>query len=272
MIRFACPGCSATYSVGDDKAGKVTRCQKCQTKFLIPDAEPAGAAAPPPLPPPAAPPPLPAAANEPVEVAPCPQCQTRLSVMPGDLGLDVECPSCQTVFKAVRPGSAPPAPPPAPPKRSVLESTDDTGTPTSRRRRDDEEDDDRPSRRGRRRDEDDDEDDRPSRRGRRDEDDEDRPRRKSRRRRRGGSYEPHRGGMILTFGILGWVVCFIFGIMAWSMGSADLRKMDEGTMDPEGRGLTRAGQIIGMVQCILVMLCVPVYIGAFALGALGGGK
>jgi hypothetical protein len=267
MIRFACPGCSATFTVDDEKAGKTGKCPKCQAQFVIPAVE-SGV-----VPAPAAevPPPLPTG-PAPVEIDPCPKCQTRLSVMPGDLGLDVECPSCQTVFKAVRPGSAPPAPPPAPPKRSVLESTDDTGTPTSRRRRDDE-DDDRPSRRGRRRDEDEEEDDdRPSRRGRRDEDDdEDRPRRRSRR-RRGGSYEAHRGGLILTFAILGWVICFIFGIMAWVMGSADLKKMDEGTMDPEGRGLTRAGQIIGMVQCILVLLCVPVYIGAFALGMLGGGK
>src|SRR5688572_25949818 len=100
MIRFACPGCSATFTVGDDRAGKVTRCPKCQTKFLIPEPEP-GAVAPPPLPPPPssfpAPPPLPSASNEPVEVAPCPNCKTRLSVMPGDVGLDVECPTCQTV-------------------------------------------------------------------------------------------------------------------------------------------------------------------------------
>src|SRR5947207_10555092 len=105
MIRFACPGCSATYTVGDDRAGKVTRCPKCQTKFLIPEPDP-GTAAPPP-PPPAGrdepgrspdQPVRPPAANEPVEIAPCPNCHTRRSVMPADLGLDVECPRCRTVL------------------------------------------------------------------------------------------------------------------------------------------------------------------------------
>ena len=141
MIRFACPGCSATYTVGEDRAGKVTRCPKCQTKFLIPepDAEvPAGACA-------AGAAifglvPIPASAARFGERTrsrslPCPKCQTRLSVMPADLGLDVECPSCQTIVQG---GEARlcslPAPPPAPPRRSALESTDDDGAPKSRRR------------------------------------------------------------------------------------------------------------------------------------------
>ena len=47
MIRFACPGCGATYSVDDAKGGKSGRCPKCQTQFQIPMPE--GAAAPPPV-------------------------------------------------------------------------------------------------------------------------------------------------------------------------------------------------------------------------------
>ena len=37
---------------------------------------------------------------------------------------------------------------------------------------------------------------------------------------------PHRGVLILVFGILGFFVCFVFGIVAWSMGSTDLRQME----------------------------------------------
>jgi uncharacterized membrane protein YccF (DUF307 family) len=66
--------------------------------------------------------------------------------------------------------------------------------------------------------------------------------------------QTHRGTMILVFGILGLLVCFPFGIVAWVMGNADLKAMDAGTMDPEGRGTTQAGKIIGMIATILNVL------------------
>jgi hypothetical protein len=272
MIRFSCPGCGATYSVDDVKGGKTGKCPKCQTQFQIP--MPDGAAAPPASgsrPSPTLPPPPPVDPNAPVEIAPCPGCQARLSVATSDLGADVECPYCKTVYKAKKPGTGlSPVP-----KRSELDDDrpsrrrgeeDEDERPSRRRRRDEEEDEDRPSRRRR---DDEDEEDRPSRRRRDEEEDEDdRPRR--RRRRRGGSYAPHRGGMILAFGVLGWAVCLIFGIMAWVMGNADIKAMDEGRMDPDGRGMTNVGRILGMVQCILALICVPVYLGLIFLGALGG--
>ena len=62
---------------------------------------------------------------------------------------------------------------------------------------------------------------------------------------------PHRGTLILVLGILGLVICFICGFVAWSMGGTDLRRMDAGTMDPSGRGITQAGKILGMVGGIL---------------------
>ena len=43
---------------------------------------------------------------------------------------------------------------------------------------------------------------------------------------------PHRGGAVLALGILGLVVCFICGIIAWVMGKNDLREIDAGRMDP----------------------------------------
>ncbi|MHC5112868.1 MAG: hypothetical protein ACYTGP_00400 [Planctomycetota bacterium] len=95
----------------------------------------------------------------------------------------------------------------------------------------------------------------------------------------GGVLRPHRGVMILVFGILSWLICFIFGIIAWVMGNADLREMEEGRMDSSGQGLTQAGKIIGMISVILsivgLVIAVVVIIGgivaAGAAGAAGAG-
>lgn len=63
--------------------------------------------------------------------------------------------------------------------------------------------------------------------------------------------QPHRGGMILAFGILGLVLCFPFGLAAWFMGKTDIEGMNNGTVDPEGRGLVDAGRIIGLIGGLL---------------------
>jgi hypothetical protein len=55
--------------------------------------------------------------------------------------------------------------------------------------------------------------------------------------------KPHRGTLILVLGILGLVVCGPLAIVAWVLGSGDLKEMDAGTMDPAGRGNTQAGRI-----------------------------
>lgn len=72
--------------------------------------------------------------------------------------------------------------------------------------------------------------------------------------------KPHRGSVILAFGILGLVVCQWFGVAAWVMGNNDLREMDRGYMDPSGRELTKTGRILGMVATAttvipLILLC-----------------
>ncbi|MHC4212921.1 MAG: DUF4190 domain-containing protein [Planctomycetota bacterium] len=79
------------------------------------------------------------------------------------------------------------------------------------------------------------------------------------------SQQPHRGTLILVLGILGLVCCFICGIIAWVLGSGDLKEMDAGTMDESGRGLTQAGKICGMIGVILwiIGLCISL------LGVLG---
>ena len=65
---------------------------------------------------------------------------------------------------------------------------------------------------------------------------------------------PHRGTAVLVLGILGMVACFIFGVVAWVIGSSDLREMDAHIMDPSGRGLTQAGTTCGILSVIMVGL------------------
>ena len=111
-----------------------------------------------------------------------------------------------------------------------------------------------------------------SRRSRRftdeDEDEDYPPRRRARR-----DCEPHRGGLVLTFGIIGVATFFMcpyisplalgFAIAAWWMGGRDLRKIKAGTMDPDGQGTTQAGWICGIVgTCINLVALLGC--GAFA--------
>jgi hypothetical protein len=89
---------------------------------------------------------------------------------------------------------------------------------------------------------------------------------------------PHRGGMILTLGIIGLVVglvicpiVMVLGFVAWFMGTADLRKMDQGIMDPSGRGNTVAGKVMGIITSILFilyLLFIGVIVALFASGVL----
>jgi len=269
MIRFACPGCSATFTVADEKAGKTGKCPKCQSQFVIPEAP--AAASPPPssvasrsVSPPPPPPPPPDDNSNTVEVTPCPKCGSRLSVLPADVGLDIECPNCQAVYKATR-ADAPP-PPPGGESKSGSKSSSLVKL-GSGSRRDDDDDDDRPSKKKRSRRDDDDDDD----------DDDDRPRRKKKRRRSSrGSYVEHRGDMLFILSIVGLLFFRILCIVVWVLANNDLKEMDAGRMDPEGRSKTNSARIIGMIGTILlcvalVLVCVW-FVFIFAIiGAAGAG-
>jgi hypothetical protein len=83
--------------------------------------------------------------------------------------------------------------------------------------------------------------------------------------------KPHRGVLILVFGILSFFGCSIFtAIPAWIMGNADLKDMDAGVMDPAGRGMTQAGKILGIIAVVLAALTIVVLIALMALGILAG--
>lgn len=87
-----------------------------------------------------------------------------------------------------------------------------------------------------------------------------------------GAYqvEPHRGAAVLVFGILGLVMCFIFGIIAWVMGNNDLDKMESGQMDRSGEGLTKAGKICGMISVLLWFIGIVFWFLIAGLTVIGG--
>ncbi|MBB74008.1 MAG: hypothetical protein CMJ75_05780 [Planctomycetaceae bacterium] len=74
----------------------------------------------------------------------------------------------------------------------------------------------------------------------------------------------HRGLVVLWIGILGSLFFFfpLFSAMAWVMGSSDLREMRQGRMDPRGVGLTRTGQLLGIIQVLgFIVLTVVILFG-----------
>ena len=78
--------------------------------------------------------------------------------------------------------------------------------------------------------------------------------------------KPHRGSVILAFGILGLLVCQLFGLAAWVMADNDLAEMRRGYMDPSGRDLTKTGRILGMVStavlAISLLLMILIFVGS----------
>lgn len=78
--------------------------------------------------------------------------------------------------------------------------------------------------------------------------------------------KPHRGTLVLVLGILGLLICQPVGIAAWLMGSADLKQIDAGTMDPEGKSLTQIGKILGIIATVLLAIGVVIAVLSIVLG------
>jgi predicted Zn finger-like uncharacterized protein len=160
----------------------------------------------------------------------CPQCDRALQVQDTHLGKQVRCPSCKTIFKAEA----------ADERIAPVSEYEEEVAPPPRRRPaapppEEYEDEDRPRRRRRR--DDDDDLDFPS------------------------DLKPHRGGTVLTLGILSIVpgLCcallgLVLGIIAISMGNTDLQAMARGRMDRSGQGSTKAGWICGIIGVVLAVV------------------
>lgn len=70
--------------------------------------------------------------------------------------------------------------------------------------------------------------------------------------------------MILAFGIMGllgsmsMICCAPFGLLglfspiAWVMGRGDLQQIDDGVMNPRGRGTTQTGMVLGIVGTVFL--------------------
>lgn len=174
------------------------------------------------------------------EIVACPKCKRQLQIPENYFGQLVQCPDCQHQFEAQPQTSAVQStPPPAPPPKS--ESRPAAERAGYEDDRDDELDDVRISRERLR-------------------------------------LEPHRGAIVLILGILA-ICCIgmpVTGIIAWILGHMDLKKMDAGQMDPEGRGQTQTGKVLGMISVILMALLVAGYclVFAFSIGAgvMNGGR
>ncbi len=89
---------------------------------------------------------------------------------------------------------------------------------------------------------------------------------------------PHRGGLVLTLGIVALVLSFsyclsfagvILGLVAWFMGGGDLRKMRAREMDPAGTGTTQGGRVCGIIAVVLGALFFALFAVFFLIGFMG---
>lgn len=91
----------------------------------------------------------------------------------------------------------------------------------------------------------------------------------------------HRGGTIITLGILGLTVWFVFGLIAWLLANEDLKQMEQGSMDQSGRALAEAGRTcgiialgLGVLRTSMIMLLLLFYVvmiaAIFRAGITGG--
>jgi predicted Zn finger-like uncharacterized protein len=170
----------------------------------------------------------------------CKHCLRQLQVQEAHLGKQVRCPACQQIFTAV-------APPPAEPEEvvsdiSAFEVPEPPAVPVT------------PARPSQRRQPQDSLDFESETRRRPEEDDEE----------QAGDVKPHRGGVILTMGILTLVfafccppICWIIGGIGENMAGKDLRMMSLRQMDRSGRSMTQTGKTlmgVGIALSILVTI------------------
>lgn len=72
------------------------------------------------------------------------------------------------------------------------------------------------------------------------------------------------GGLILTLGILGLLLCNLLGPFAAVMGSNAVAAIDRGEADPNERGSANAGRILGIISTVFLALSVLLVLIAVA--------
>ncbi len=83
----------------------------------------------------------------------------------------------------------------------------------------------------------------------------------------GAGLKPHRGPLILGLGIFALLCCQIAGIVNIFLARADLKEMEAGTMDPEGKTFTTIGFWLGIVAAVFSVLAICVSVVSSALQA-----
>jgi hypothetical protein len=166
----------------------------------------------------------------------CPHCQCQLKLPDEYFGRQVRCPSCKAEFQAALPAPPAPIPPPGPPVPNISTTpypTPNQGYP--------------PPNQGY---------PPPYQQPDRGYDppggyyDEPRPRRRR-------EPKPHRGGVILTLGLLAFFLSW-FPLVGWilagfciSMAQSDLPSLRNGRMDEGGLGMTQTGQVFGIIGAVI---------------------
>ena len=95
----------------------------------------------------------------------------------------------------------------------------------------------------------------------------------------GETLSPHRGPLVLTFGlvsiagILGigcvcFIVCSAGGIVAIVLGAIDLKAMDAGRRDPSGRGMVLTWLILGAVGILFGIASVVLMVLGIAFASV----
>ena len=81
--------------------------------------------------------------------------------------------------------------------------------------------------------------------------------------------KPHRGAIVLLYGILGLVICPLLSVAAWLMASADLKEMALHEMDSSGRSLTNTGRILGIIGTAVMFAVLLYFAGKILLSPWG---
>ncbi|MEM7477321.1 MAG: hypothetical protein AAF483_20240 [Planctomycetota bacterium] len=94
----------------------------------------------------------------------------------------------------------------------------------------------------------------------------------------GGYAKSDPSGLVLSMGIISWVINFIFcgigwipGLVAWISGRKALNDIAAGEADPTNLGLVQVGYYLGMVNVLLTLFGILVGAAIFAFALFSGG-